>query len=300
MDIGQAVLLALLAAAGFALGLLGARARPAGARAEAAFTGCAVGILVLVLWLTLSRAYLSVDSALDQVRDGSDNAGEAIRLGSVFLAGLLIAFALLAVLGHASRRPARVGKAVSTGGVLVTDAEAGQAVERTADAAPPAGTVTERAPDEPRLGLVLAAGIGLRNVAVGLALGASVQQGELDLTWVLVITLVLYNAFEGIGVAAALLTCRSRPGVAALAAVAAIAEVPLIAATAVGAIFTDDTLRVAFLAAAAGAVLYALTRLLTPAEGRPRHPPAFAVGIAVGLVAMFVATMLVTVAGAGA
>lgn len=298
MDIGQAVLLALLAAAGFVLGLLGARARPAGARAEATLTGCAVGILVLVLWLTLSRAYLSVDSALDLVRDGSDDAGEAIRLGSVFLAGLLIAFALLAVLGHASRRPARAGTA--TGGVPVTDAASGQAVERTADPTPPAGTVAAGVPDEPRPGLVLAAGIGLRNVAVGLALGASVQQGELDLTWVLVITLVLYNALEGIGVAAALLTGRSRPGVAALAAVAAIAEVPLIAATAIGAIFTDDTLRVAFLAAAAGAVLYVLTRLLTPADGRPRRPPAFAVGIAVGLVAMFVATMLVTVAGAGA
>ena len=299
MDIGQAVLLALLAAAGFVLGLLGARARPAGARAEAALTGGAVGILVLVLWLTLSRAYLSVDSALDQVRDGSDGAGEAIRLGSVFLAGLLIAFALLAVLGHASGRPARVG-AAARGGVLVAGAAAGRDVERTEDPTAPAGTATAAPPDEPRPGMVLAAGIGLRNVAVGLALGASVQQGELDLTWVLVITLVLYNALEGIGVAAALLTGRSRPGVAALAAVAAIAEVPLIAATAVGAIFTDDTLRVAFLAAAAGAVLHVLTRLLPPAEGRPRHAPAFSVGIAVGLVAMFVATMLVTVAGAGA
>lgn len=294
---GQTLLLALLAAAGFVLGLLVARARPAGPRAGEVLTGCAVGVLVLVLWLTLSRAYLSVDSALDQVRDGSDGAGAAIELGSIFLAGLLVGFAALAAFGQVSRRAARVDAAAPASAVP------GSGVP--ADAADPMGGVpadeTEGgARGASRLGLVLAVGIGLRNVAVGLALGASVQQGELDLTWVLVITLLLYNALEGVAVAAALLAGRARPRIAAVAAMALTAEVPLIASTAIGVAYTDDTLRVAFLAAAAGAVLYALTRLLAPAERPPRQGPGFAMGVAVGLVAMFVATMLVTVAGAGA
>ena len=90
-----------------------------------------------------------------------------------------------------------------------------------------------RAPEGVALATFIALGIGLHNLGEGLAIGASFATGEAALASFLVIGFTLHNLTEGVGIAAPLLEARPRLGV--FAALAALAGLPAVAGTWIGA-----------------------------------------------------------------
>ncbi len=79
----------------------------------------------------------------------------------------------------------------------------------------------------------IAFGIGLHNLGEGLAIGAAFALGEVALGVFLILGFTLHNVTEGVGIAAPVV--GERPGLAHFAALAAIAGVPAILGTWIGA-----------------------------------------------------------------
>jgi zinc transporter, ZIP family len=148
-----------------------------------------------------------------------------------------------------------------------------------------------------QLALLIAAGIGLHNFAEGLAIGNSAASGELALAILLIIGFGLHNATEGFGIVAPLAAAGARPSWRFLGALGLIGGAPTFLGTVVGQRFVNDTLSVAFLALAAGSILYVVVELL--AVGRRLAAKEIGTwGLLVGLLAGFVTDAIVTAAGA--
>ena len=78
------------------------------------------------------------------------------------------------------------------------------------------------------LAYLIAAGVGLHNLGEGLAVGAALAAGEVALGTFLVVGFALHNTTEGLAIVAPLGRERSRPPIAHLIALGAIAGVPTI------------------------------------------------------------------------
>src|SRR6266540_994947 len=100
-----------------------------------------------------------------------------------------------------------------------------------------------------RVGMSIAVGIGLHNFSEGLAIGQAATAGEVSLALLLVIGFALHNGTEGFGI------------VGPLAAV--VGGGPTFLGTVVGTMFHSDLVFVAFLALAAGAILYVVGELFS-------------------------------------
>jgi zinc transporter, ZIP family len=145
--------------------------------------------------------------------------------------------------------------------------------------------------------LLIAAGIGLHNFAEGLAIGNSAAQGELALALVLIIGFGLHNATEGFGIVAPLAAAGTRPSWGHLAVLGLVAGGPTFLGTLVGQRFTNDVVSVAFLALAAGSILYVVIELL--AVGRRLAAKEITTwGVAAGLLLGFATDGILVAAGA--
>jgi ZIP family zinc transporter len=113
-----------------------------------------------------------------------------------------------------------------------------------------------------RLALLIATGIGLHNLAEGLAIGQSAASGEMTLAVLLVVGFGLHNATEGFGIVAPLAGARNRPGWGFLALLGLIGGGPTFVGTLIGQSFVNDTVSMAFLTLAAGSILYVVAQLL--------------------------------------
>jgi len=103
------------------------------------------------------------------------------------------------------------------------------------------------------LALLIAVGIGLHNLGEGLAIGASVGLGELQLGAFLIVGFMIHNVTEGLGIATPV--AKSRVTVLALAGLAVVAGAPAILGAWIGGYTTSDVLGVLSFAIAAGAAL---------------------------------------------
>jgi zinc transporter ZupT len=108
-------------------------------------------------------------------------------------------------------------------------------------------------PEGLALATFLALGIGLHNLGEGLAIGAAFAVGEAALGSFLVVGFTLHNITEGIGIAAPL-TAR-RPPLLAFLALAALAGLPAVAGTWIGAFAFAPQWAALFLGIGAGAIL---------------------------------------------
>src|SRR5262249_57030064 len=108
--------------------------------------------------------------------------------------------------------------------------------------------------------VLIATGIGLHNFAEGLAIGQAGATGEIALALVLIIGFGLHNATEGFGIVAPL--SGERPSWRFLALLGVIGGGPTFLGTIVGQAWTSEALSVAFLALAAGSILYVVIELL--------------------------------------
>jgi len=269
--------IALLGAvAGFTiyLGLPIGRLRSPAPRLRAALNAVAIGILLFLLWDILTAAWEPTDAAL------SDHHWVTAGTGGLVLAAGLTAG--LMGLVHYDRWIAR---------------------RRTPQAPPPQGpgaaAVTEQPAPRSRattLALMIAVGIGLHNLAEGLAIGNSAAKGELSLAILLVIGFGLHNATEGFGIVAPLAAAGERPSWGALALLGVIGGGPTFVGTLIGQQVVNDTLGIAFLGLAAGSILYVVIELLAVARRAARRELTSWM-ILVGLLLGFATDAVVTAAG---
>jgi zinc transporter ZupT len=155
-----------------------------------------------------------------------------------------------------------------------------------------------RAPEGVALATFIALGIGLHNLGEGLAIGASFATGAAALASFLVVGFTLHNLTEGIGIAAPLLEVR--PKLRVFAALAALAGLPAVLGTWVGAYAFAPHWAALCFGIAAGAILQVvvevgayLSRTARRADGTPLSGTAFA-GFVAGLIVMYLTAMLVS------
>jgi len=148
-----------------------------------------------------------------------------------------------------------------------------------------------------QLALMIAIGIGLHNFAEGLAIGNSAASGDLSLALLLVIGFGLHNATEGFGIVAPLTGSTTPVSWGRLALLGVIGGGPTFVGTVIGQRFVGELLSVAFLALAAGSVLYVVIELLATAR-RARAKALTAWTILAGLLLGFVTDGILIAAGA--
>jgi ZIP family zinc transporter len=261
------------------LGLPMGRVRAAMPRTKAFLNALAIGILIFLLWDVLTNAWDPVDGAL-----GSHHYATAVTDGGVMLVcvgiGLigLVYFDRWMKRRSASLRPEGPGAATAH------------------QAAIPAGPDAIRA-RAAELSLLIAVGIGMHNFGEGLAIGASAAAGELSLALLLVIGFGAHNATEGFGIVAPLAAAGERLPWGRLTLLGLIGGGPTFFGTIVGQQVTAPLLGIAFLAVAAGSILYVVIELLAVARAS-RLKELVTWGILLGITLGFATDAIVAAAGA--
>lgn len=148
-----------------------------------------------------------------------------------------------------------------------------------------------------RLAVLVAVGIGVHNLAEGLAIGRSAASGSVGFAAVLVIGFALQNATEGFGVVAPLAGGDVRPSWPFLLVLGAIAGAPTFLGTALGWAWGGEEASVLFLTLAAGSILFVIVQLLGIA-GRAQRIDLVAYGVLAGILAGYATDAVLTVGGA--
>ena len=117
-----------------------------------------------------------------------------------------------------------------------------------------------------QLSMLIAVGIGMHNFGEGLAIGTSAAAGQLSLAVLLVIGFGAHNATEGFGIVGPLAAAQERPSWGRLGVLGLIGGGPTFLGTVLGEQVTSPLLGVAFLALAAGSILYVVIELLAVAR----------------------------------
>ena len=154
---------------------------------------------------------------------------------------------------------------------------------------------TDDADGGARLALMIALGIGLHNLGEGLAIGSAYAIGELALGAFLVVGFAIHNTTEGFAIVAPL--TRSKPTVRRLLALGLIAGAPAIAGGVIGALVTNPELSALLLGVGVGAVVQVIVQIAPAMRDRAGRllDTATAGGIALGLVAFYLTSLLITV-----
>ncbi len=282
MSQAQTLVLGAIAGLTIFIGLPVGRIGALPAAASAFLTATATGILLFLLWDVLSAGVEPVEAALtaaavDHSGSWSRFAGLAALLAAGFVAGLMSLVYFDELIARRRRRagPQSVGAAIAVEEV------------RSARVLTPAQS----------LSLMIATGIGLHNFSEGLAIGQSAAAGELSLALVLIIGFGLHNATEGFGIVGPFAGSQHRPSWGFLLLAGLIGGGPTFFGTLIGQAWVSEPLSVAFLALAAGSILYVVIELLDVCRrlGRKR---LVAWGIVLGLTLGFATDFVLVAAGA--
>jgi zinc transporter, ZIP family len=238
---------ALGAIAGFTiyLGLPLGRMRNQSVPLRTFLTGLSAGILAFLLIEILAGPLEDIEHAIEGELPGVS----AVGLSVVYLVGVGAGLLTLLWLRQWWRRPTRSKQASMGPGAMAV-----------AEELPAPGV------DAKRLGLSIAAGIGLHNFSEGLAIGTAANEGEVSLALLLVIGFALHNATEGFGIVGPLAADGVRASWGWIALAGLIGGGPTFVGTIVGSSVSSPYLSAAFLALAGGAIIYVVAELF--AAGR--------------------------------
>jgi zinc transporter, ZIP family len=256
MNQATTVLLGAIAGATIFLGLPVARLRGLPKGLQGFLNAFATGILVFLLWDILSHAGGPVTLALELGQSGP-------------FAALTIIFAL------------GVGAGL-LGLVYFNRIMFSHLRHGTANPSPQS------------LSLAIATGLGLHNLSEGLAIGESAHVGAIAFTGVLAVGFALHNITEGFGIAAPMTTDTKPASWRFLALAGLIGGGPTFVGTWIGYLASSTYFSVAFLAVAAGALLYVLNELFNLGR-RLNSPPAFAWGLLLGFLTAYGTDLALTV-----
>ncbi len=288
-------LLGFIAGVTIFIGLPIGRVRNASPALRAFLNAIAIGILVFLLVDVLSHAQEPVDAALTAAKvDHSGPWTSFIGLASLLFVGIGVGLMSLAYYERWMSARARAAATSGAEGTGETKQSIGPGAMATAERPARLGLTATAGR---RLALLIAVGIGLHNFSEGLAIGQSAASGEISLAVLLVIGFGLHNATEGFGITAPLAAEDSRPSWALLGVLGLIGGGPTFLGTILGQSVTSDALYVAFLALAAGSILYVVIQL-TGMAMKLGHRQVMYWGILLGLTAGFVTDFIVTAAGA--
>jgi len=266
---------------GLPLGRVG-RLPPA---ASAFLAATATGILLFLLWDVLAAGVEPVESALTAAAlDDTGSWGRFVWLAALLGGGFVLGLMSLVYFDEviARRRRSAIPHSV------------GAAVDVEAWAAP--AQVSVLSPAE-SLSLMIATGIGLHNFSEGLAIGQSAAAGMMSLALVLIIGFALHNATEGFGIIGPFAASDDRPSWRFLLLVGLIGGGPTFFGTLVGQTWVSEALSVAFLALAAGSILYVVIELLDVCR-RAARKRLVAWGLILGLTLGFATDFVLVAASA--
>lgn len=282
VHISTSGLLVLAAIAGFTifLGLPMGRLRSPAPRLRAGLNAASIGILVFLLFDVLSHANEPVEGALDAAVNDGASWWRFGGLAAVFAAGFAIGLVGLVY----------YDRWASGSGTNRRFGPGAAHVEELARPTAPAWSAARR------LAVLIAAGIGLHNFSEGLAIGQSAAKGEISLALLLIVGFGLHNATEGFGIVAPLAAEGERPSWGFLLTMGLVGGGPTFVGTVVGRSFVNDTLFIAFLALAAGSILYVVIQLLKVAA-RQGFTEVVMWGIFTGVVLGFATDYVLVAAG---
>src|SRR5579859_241014 len=149
------------------------------------------------------------------------------------------------------------------------------------------------APGPRSLAMAIATGLGLHNLSEGLAIGESAHAGAIAFAGVLVVGFALHNITEGFGIAAPMTTDAKPASWGFLALAGLVGGGPTFVGTWIGYLASSTYLSVAFLAVAAGALLYVLNELFHLGR-RLSSPPVFAWGLLLGFLTAYATDLFLT------
>ena len=246
MSSTQILVLGAVAGVTIFIGLPLGRLQNPDVRLKAALSGMATGILLFLLYDVFAHGVVPVERALEEAVDEGGSWLEFSWLAILFALGAAIGLMSLVYYDQwigAQRRKKMLGPGAAS------------AAEFEATARPVGLTSAAW------LALMIATGIGLHNFSEGLAIGQSAVSGEVALALTLVIGFALHNATEGFGIVAPLSGEAERPTWRFLLLLGVIGGGPTFVGTLIGQTWTSEALSVAFLALAAGSILYVIIEL---------------------------------------
>ena len=244
MSTGQILLLGAIAGGTIFFGLPMARLQAMGPATRAGLSALATGILLFLLWDVLSGAVSPIEHRLE-VRHWGPFAGYAALGVGGFVLGLM------SLVYYAEWMKTRANRRATT---LVGPGAA------ATDEFRQRGSIEALTPGM-RLALLIAVGIGVHNFAEGLAVGQAAAADQASLAVTLIVGFSLHNATEGFGICGPMSGEGTRPSWGFLALLGAIGGAPTFFGTVLGQAWSSEAMTVAFLAVAAGSILYVVQEL---------------------------------------
>jgi ZIP family zinc transporter len=278
MSDGEVLVLGAIAGLTIFLGLPMGRVRSPSLALKAFLNAVAVGILLFLFWDVLAGSFDTVETALTDANDHGGSWWRFLGLGALFFAAIAVGLLSLVYYDRWLSRRRSDGPAAAA-----------------ADAAP-AGPIA-RLTEPQRLAFFIALGIGLHNFSEGLAIGQSAAAGEISLALLLIVGFGLHNATEGFGIVGPMAAEGETPSWGFLGVLGLIGGGPTFLGTLIGESFVNDTVFMAFLALAAGSILYVVIELLNVGR-KLGHKELATWGIVLGLFAGFATDLVLVAAGA--
>jgi zinc transporter, ZIP family len=275
----EVVLLGAIAGATIFLGLPVGRIRGLSVSMRSFLNAASAGVLVFLLVETISHGFEPVEVAVED-----NHWGELAARGAIFLSGFAVG---LLGLVYYERWMVRRRDVLPRGVPMGPGAASVHELSRSG---------IHGLSEAKHTALFIAIGIGLHNLAEGLAIGQSAANDAISLAVLLVVGFALHNATEGFGIVAPLTSDADRPSWGFLGMLGVIAGLPTFIGTVVGQSFVNADVNIAFLALAAGSILYVIVQLLGQAF-KLGHREMLMWGLFAGVVFGFGTDLVLVAAG---
>jgi len=246
LSFAETVVLGGLAGFTIYLSLPFGRLQLLGNRSRVALAMFAVGVLAFLLVDVFEHALGIAEHAVEGYQEGEGTLAKAIGFPLMLAGGFALGCAGLAMVERRMRRS--IDQPPMAGGSAdAMTVEQAQALVSETD---------QSRRHALRLGMTIAAAIGIHNFAEGLAIGVSASAGEIGLATVLIVGFALHNATEGFGIVGPLGDVR--PSWSWLGLAGLVGGAPVFLGAMVGYNVTSEPLELAFYGVAGGAILYVI------------------------------------------